>query len=107
MSYFEEDVYKKINIDSLIIFSIYKIEKKDNITFGKLVKECFTLFPKTFNLLEYPMWPDSRKLDRPIRSLKEKKIISENPNNNFSLTKLGEKKAIEVESLLKQKRLKI
>lgn len=103
---FDEELYKNKSINNLILFGIYSvIEKKEKCTFDKLVKECFTLFPKTFGFSKYPKWPDARKLDRPLRTLRNKKLITGNPSTAFSLTKLGKKKALEVTKSLQQKKL--
>lgn len=105
---FDEDLYKKIGKNDLIIFSIYSLkEKGEKCSFDKLVKECFTLFPKIFCFDKFPQWPDSRKLDRPLRDIREKKIISGDPQTNFSLTKNGEKIAKAISENFRQIKLKI
>jgi len=40
------------------------------VTFEHLVKECFDRFPESFSFYRYKNWPDSLKLDRPIRKLR-------------------------------------
>lgn len=103
---FDPKLYEKIGIADLILFSMYSLNlKKENCTFEKLVEECFMLFPKTFNFSEYPQWPDSRKLDRTLRTLRQKKLIKGDPQISYSLATLGEKKALAIEQRLKQKRL--
>ena len=105
---FDEQLYKNKSITDLILYSIYSIsEKKEKCTFEKLVKECFTLFPRAFGLSQYPKWPDSRKLDRPLRTLRKRKLITGNPKTIFSLTKKGLKLAEEITKSFKQKRLKL
>lgn len=103
----DEEIYKQKPIDSLILFGIYSvIEKKKECTFEKLVKECFTLFPKAFGFPKYPKWPDSRKLDRPLRTLRKRKLITGNPKTSFSLTKPGRKMAEEIIKGFSQRKLK-
>ena len=119
---FDEELYKNRSINSLILFSIYSViegdedksssslfaaarENKEKCTFERLVKECFTLFPKTFSFSKYPQWPDSRKLDRPLRLLRRKKLISGNPKTAFSLTKSGRKIVEEMVRALRQRKL--
>ncbi len=104
----EEELYKKISINDLILFSIYSIiENREKCTFEKLAKECFTLFPRSFSFSQFPNWPDSRKLDRPLRSLRKRKLITGNPKTLFSLTKIGKKIAGETAKIFRQRKLKI
>ncbi len=105
---FEEEIYKKAGINDLIIFSIYSLAgKKDKCTFEKLLKECFSQFPKIFCFVGLSQWPDSRKLDRPLRTLRFKKLISGTPQKFFSLTKAGEKIAKEISKTFNQRKLRI
>ncbi len=104
---FDEELYKGKSINNLILFGIYLvIEKKEKCTFEKLIKECFTLFPRAFSFPKYPKWPDSRKLDRPLRTLRKRKLITGNPKTSFSLTKPGKKIAEEIIKTFRQRRLK-
>lgn len=94
------------SIPELILFSMYSVVSRgESCDFERLVKECFTLFPKSFGFLEYPQWPDARKLDRPLRDLRERKLIKGDPKTVFSLTKNGETAAGEIANFIKQKRL--
>lgn len=104
---FDEELYKRKSINNLILFGIYSvIEKKEKCTFEKLIKECFTLFPKAFSFPQYQKWPDSRKLDRPLRTLRKRRLIAGNPKTSFSLTKSGKKLAEETVKTFRQKKLK-
>lgn len=104
----DEELYKRIPINRLILFSIYSvIESKDKCVFERLIKECFALFPKSFAFSNFPKWPDSRKLDRSLRSLRKKKMITGSPKTFFSLTKLGKKSAEEIARNFRQRRLQI
>jgi len=103
---YDQDLYSKLSINNLILFSLYSLrESKQKVTFERLLKECFSLFPKAFSFSEYKKWPDSRKLDRPLRTLRKKKLISGNPKSYFSLTKSGKKLAEELGKILRQKKL--
>jgi len=103
---FPEEIYKNSPIHDLIVFGIYFIVNKDQkCTFEKLVQKCFDLFPKAFSFSRHPRWPDSRKLDRPIRTLRKRKLIIGDPKTSFSLTKQGKKKALEITQAFHQRKL--
>ena len=99
---------KKLNfsVNDLILFCVHSVLLNSaQCSFERLVKECFTLFPDTLKFLRYPIWPDSRKLDRPLRLLRNEKLIIGGPKTYFILTKSGEKKASELEKTLRQGKL--
>lgn len=99
---YSEETYKGIQVNYLIVFGIYSVlAKGEKCTFEKLVAECFNLFPKIFSFARYPQWPDSIKLDRPLRTLREKGLVIGNPRSLFSLTKFGEKMAKDTAKILK------
>ncbi|NCQ56083.1 MAG: hypothetical protein COW72_03050 [Candidatus Nealsonbacteria bacterium CG18_big_fil_WC_8_21_14_2_50_37_10] len=103
---FDEELYKKVSITDLILFGINSItENKEKCTFERLIKECFALFPETFSFSKYPHWPDSLKLDRQLRTLRKRKLITGDPKTYFSLTKLGKKIAIETAKSFRQRKL--
>ena len=103
---FDEDLYKKVRITDLILFGInFIIENKGKCTFERLIKECFTLFPKVFGFPQYPQWPDSLKLDRQLRTLRKRKLITGDPKTTFSLTKIGQKIAVELSKNFRQRKL--
>jgi len=103
---FDEQLYKKAKITDLILFSINSvIENKEKCTFERLIKECFTLFPRAFGFSQYPQWPDSRKLDRPLRGLRKRKLIKGDPKTFFVLTKAGQQIAEEVAKTFRQRKL--
>ena len=103
---FDEELYKKVRITNLILFSINSIiENKEKCTFERLIKECFTFFPKAFGFSHYPQWPDSLKLDRQLRTLRKRKLITGSPKTQFSLTKLGKKIALETAKSFHQRKL--
>lgn len=102
----DEELYKKAHVTDLILFGINSvIENKEKCTFERLIKECLTLFPETFSFSKYPQWPDSRKLDRPLRALRKRKLIFGDPKTSFFLTKLGKKIAIETAKTFRQRKL--
>jgi len=89
-----------------ILFTIYSVtSNREKCNFERLIKECFTLFPETFSFSKYPQWPDARKLDRPLRTLRQRKLIKGDPKTSFSLTKLGKKIAIETTKTFRQRKL--
>jgi hypothetical protein len=103
---FDEQLYEKIPINSLILFGIHLVlNKEKECDFEELTRNCFTLFPKTFSLAKNPNWPDTRKLDRPLRMLRNKKLIIGNPQISFSLTASGKKIALEIANTFAQKKL--
>ena len=103
---FEEELYKKIGINNLIIFAVYSFENSgEKCTFEKLVEKCFYFFPKSFSLFGISKWPDSRKLDRPLRTLRKNKLISGNLQKNLTLAKAGKKIAQDISRILNQRKL--
>jgi len=102
----KEKSYKKFSINDLIIFCIHSVVlNNEKCSFERLVKECFALFPDTLKFERYPIWPDSRKLDRPIRTLRKEKLVIGDPKTYFILTKTGEGRASEIEKALRQGKL--
>ena len=102
----DQELYGKVSINNLILFGIYLLtENEKKCTFERLLKKCFNLFPKTFGFREFTKWPDSRKLDRPLRTLRRKKLIIGNPKIFFKLTNLGRKIAKETAETFRQEKL--
>jgi hypothetical protein len=103
---YDAGMYEYESIDNLILLGIYftQMENKE-CTFERLVEKCFSYFPKVFSFSQYRNWPDSRKLDRPLRELREKRLIVGNPKTFFSLTKEGKKLAQEIAKGFGQKKL--
>ena len=103
---FDEELYRKLSITNLILFGIYSVNSKQKkCTFEILMKKCFTLFPRAFSFGQFSRWPDSRKLDRPLRTLRKRKLIQGNPGTFFSLTDPGRKTVKDVVRILTQKKL--
>ena len=89
-----------------ILFVIYSLtSNREKCDFERLIKECFTLFPETFSFLKYPQWPDARRLDRSLRTLRQRKLIKGDPKTLFSLTKTGQKIAEETSKTFRQRKL--
>lgn len=104
----DQDLYRKIAINDLILFSVYSVsEKKENCSFERLMEECFGSFPKSFAFPGFSKWPDSRKLDRTLRSLRGKKLIKGSPQTVFSLTKTGKERARITAERFGQRKLKL
>jgi len=102
----KEEINKKIPVTDVILFCIHAvILDGEQCNFERLIKECFTLFPDTLKFSRYPIWPDSRKLDRPLRSLRKEKLIIGDPKTYFILTKTGEERAAVVSKILRQGKL--
>lgn len=98
---YEEKKYQGVGIQNLIVFSVRSVLKNnEECTFERLVKECFTLFPKKFSFYRYPEWPDSLRLDRQLRTLRTKGWITGGAESFFTLTRFGEKVAKDVEKVL-------
>jgi hypothetical protein len=94
------------SVNDLILFCIHSVVSgNEQCSFERLVKECFTFFPETLKFERYPVWPDSRKLDRPLRSLRDEKLIIGDPKTYFLLTKTGQQKAAEIAKALRQGKL--
>ena len=102
----DKEQYKNLGINELILSAIYStVNRGEKCTFERLVKESFNLFPEAFCFSKNPEWPDSRKLDRPIRTLRKRKLITGDPKTSFFLTKLGKKIAIETSKSFRQRKL--
>jgi hypothetical protein len=95
------EVYEKLGMQDLIVYAIYSVTKSGEVcTYERLIKECYEKFPKTFSLKNYPSWPDSLKLDRPLRTLRQKGFVIGSTRGNFELTRFGLDLAHDIESTL-------
>lgn len=98
---YQAEIYSNLPSDQLILFAILTIKRSgEECTFERLIKECFTLFQKSFNFHRYPQWPDSLKLDRPLRDLRNRNLITGNNTTRFELSRLGERYGLEIEKKL-------
>lgn len=94
------------SVNDLILFCIHSvIANSEQCSFERLVKECFAVFPETLRFTRYPIWPDSRKLDRPLRALRKEKLIVGDPKSYFILTEAGEERASSISKALRQGKL--
>ncbi len=97
----DETSYMRADIHSLIMICIDNIvTNNEDCTFERLVYECFTNFPKIFSLFRYPQWPDSNKLDRPLRKLRERGLIVGSPKVGFLLTEDGKHQVVTIKKAL-------
>jgi len=104
--FFDQELYSKISINDLIVFSMHSIRNRQKeCNFEDLVNECFNFFPQIFAFSTHPNWPDSRKLDRPLRDLRKKGLIKGGPQARFSLTQKGKKKSLEIVKAFRQTKL--
>jgi len=96
----------KASVEDLILFCIHSvIINSEQCSFERLVKESFTLFPDTLKFPRYPIWPDSRKLDRPLRALRDEGLIIGDPKTYFMLTKDGQERVAVIAKTLRQGKL--
>jgi hypothetical protein len=94
------------SVNDLILFCMHSIIiSNEQCSFERLIKECFTLFPDILKFERYPIWPDSRKLDRPLRALRKEDFIEGDPKTFFVLTDKGQKRSAEVYKSLRQGKL--
>ena len=104
-----EEIYRKASINNLILLSFWSLGSDKKISFERLLEQCFHLFPKKFSFSDYKKWPDSRKLDRPLRNLRAQKLVKyrveENKAQTFFLSQSGKKKATEIMNLFRQRKL--
>ena len=94
------------SVNDLILFCIHSIVlNNEQCSFERLIKECFSLFPDVLKFERYPIWPDSRKLDRPLRTLRTEGLIIGDSKTIFILTEKGQRKASEIYKSLRQGKL--
>jgi len=102
-SLFNESIYTLVSLTKLIIFSISKVaENGEECAYERVVKECFTLFPKRFGLQRYPDWPDGARIKIEILRCRDNGWVTGNEKNGFQITSLGRRVAEEVLNELQQ-----
>ncbi|VVC71993.1 Uncharacterised protein [uncultured archaeon] len=81
----------ELNVDDALVYALYELEsEKRNPTFTDLVVKSFKRFPTTFQLVGYPEYPDSSRVDKSWRRCRtDKKWIEGNQNTTFYLTEAG------------------
>jgi hypothetical protein len=100
---YESLSYMQTDLHSLLLICINNVVvNNEDCTFERLVYECFTNFPKAFCLFRYPQWPDSNKLDRPLRKLRERGLIVGSPKIGFLLTEDGKHQVGRAKKMLEQ-----
>jgi len=83
-------VKDELSLNDMILISVSNVSHTNDIcTFERLVFECFKSFPKNFGFRKYPDWPDSSKLNRPLRKLREQGYLKGGAKTQFALTELG------------------
>lgn len=85
--------HKSLTTTEIVLFCLDSVLRrtKKKCTFGELIKECFRTHPALFALTDVPKWPDTLKLDRPLRTLREKGYISGSPVTYYTITNFGYK----------------
>lgn len=97
---------KKLNIDQLLLFSLFKlVNEGKQTTFENLVAECFKLFPNDFGLKGFTKkYPDSSRVDKTWRRCRtDRKWISGSVAHGFTITSLGRKELDKINKILKGK----
>lgn len=92
---------KKVSINELLLLCLFL--EDGEASFTELTERCFEEFPERFSLKNHKSWPDTRKMDRPLRFLKEDNLITQ--RKKIKITKKGEKQAKEKLQLFKQQKL--
>ena len=87
----KEAAYMKIGLDDLVTYAVFSLkEKGKEATFENLVVECYSLFPKRFSLVGYPMYPDSALVNKSwLRCRTDKRLIDGSAAKGFKLTPAG------------------
>jgi len=100
---FDEGIYTSVSLTKLTIFAISTIENNgEECAYERVVKECFTLFPKRFSLQRYPEWPDGARIKIEILRCRDNGWVTGNEKNGFQITSLGRRVAEEVLKELQQ-----
>jgi len=90
---------KDSSLENIILLAIYNLKQKNQLpTFEEITAEVFTKFPDIFSFKKYPQWPDSDKVSRPLRYLREKGYITGLPSTHYTITTVGEQKLDEVKN---------
>ncbi len=94
---FHENIYTQISLTKLTIFAIHEItNNSEECAYERVVKECFTLFPKRFSFRRYPEWPDGSRIKIEIHRCRDNGWVTGNEKNGFQITFLGRRVAQEV-----------
>jgi len=94
---FDENIYTSISLAKLTLFAINEIANSGGeCAYERVVKECFTLFPKRFSFRRYSEWPDGSRIKIEILRCRDKGWVTGNEKNGFQITSLGRRVAQEV-----------
>lgn len=94
---FDENIYTSISLTKLTLFAINEIANSgEECAYERVVKECFTLFPKRFSFRRYSEWPDGSRIKIEILRCRDKGWVTGNEKNGFQITSLGRRVAQEV-----------
>jgi len=104
---FDESIYTSVSLTKLTIFAISRIAKNgEECAYERVVKECFSLFPKRFSFQRYPDWPDGTRVKIEILRCRDKGWITGNEKTGFQITEMGKREAQEVLADLQEGRIK-
>ena len=100
---FNPEVYKKINLDSLLVYGICTLQKKKlPITEENIYVQTYILFPYRYSLPSFIFFPNAARLNKSwLRCRSDKSFITGKSSLGFNLTKLGYNEARKVEDILK------
>jgi len=94
---FDEAIYNEISLTKLTLFAIYEIDNNgEECAYERVVKECFTLFPKRFSFQRYPKWPDGNRVKVEILRCRDNGWVVGKEKTGFRITLIGKKAALEV-----------
>jgi len=94
---FNESIYDSISLTKLTIFAIHEISNNgEECAYERVVKECFTLFPKRFSFQRYSEWPDGSRIKIEILRCRDNGYVTGKEKNGFQITLLGKRVAQEV-----------
>lgn len=98
---FDPKIYTKIALNELVTYAIYFLSQSGTeINEEDIVAACFLMFPKRFQLREYPQWPDSNVVAKRWVDCRGKGFITGSTKDSFSLTPKGLKLAERVGRVL-------
>jgi hypothetical protein len=98
---FNPDVYTKITLNDLVVYSIHYLHNKNaEVTSEDVISACFMLFPKRFSLRKHPHWPDSAMVSRHWGVCRSKGYIAAGTDPGFKLTAKGIRLAEKVAKVL-------
>lgn len=94
---FDENIYASVSLTKLTIFAIHEIANNgEECAYERIVKECFTLFPKRFSFRRYPEWPDGSRIKIEILRCRDNGWVTGKERNGFQITSSGRRVAQEV-----------